>query len=274
MKSSTVDTGATQGEELPSPALLRLFAWYARRYIRRHFHALRLLCGAFPEVPPDRPMIVVLNHPSWWDPLVGLALLRRFPERAHHAPMDAAALAQYRFFRRLGFFGIERGSVRGAAAFLRQGARILARPRTALWVTAQGAFTDARARPIHLQPGLGRLAVRVPGVVVLPLALEYTHWNDRLPEALAAFGEPVGLEGAPETAEEWTRAAANHLEQALDRLAAASSTREPGRFECVISGRTGVQPVYDAWRRLRGVARGLNLRAAGRPSREKVSVAR
>ena len=31
---------------------------------------------------PDGPLIVVLNHPSWWDPLVGLVLAELIPDRA------------------------------------------------------------------------------------------------------------------------------------------------------------------------------------------------
>ncbi len=41
---------------------------------------------------PDGPLIVVLNHPSWWDPLVGFVLTELFPDRAHYFPMDAHAL--------------------------------------------------------------------------------------------------------------------------------------------------------------------------------------
>ena len=50
---------------------------------------------------PDGPLIVVLNHPSWWDPLVGLVLTELFPDRAHYFPMDAHALQRYRIFQRL-----------------------------------------------------------------------------------------------------------------------------------------------------------------------------
>ena len=56
-------------------------------------------------MPDDCPKIVVLNHPSWWDPLVALVLTELFPDHAHHAPMDADALGHDRIFERLGVFG-------------------------------------------------------------------------------------------------------------------------------------------------------------------------
>ena len=48
----------------------RVFRSYARRYIRRHFHALRLSADGLPPEVSNGPLIVVANHPSWWDPLI------------------------------------------------------------------------------------------------------------------------------------------------------------------------------------------------------------
>ena len=94
--------------------------------------------------------MVYLNHPSWWDPLVCLVLAHRcFPGRAAFAPMDAAQLERYRFFRKLGAFGVERGTRHGAAAFLRIGTKVLARPGAMLWLTPQARFADARERPLR-----------------------------------------------------------------------------------------------------------------------------
>jgi 1-acyl-sn-glycerol-3-phosphate acyltransferase len=97
-------------------------------------------------------LIVVLNHPSWWDPLLGLVLTELFADRDHYWPMDADALRRYWVFQRLGAFGIEPATLRGAREFLRTACAILARPRTALWVTAQGRFADPRERPAVIEP--------------------------------------------------------------------------------------------------------------------------
>ena len=64
---------------------------------------------------------MVSNHPSWWDPLVGLALTEFMHERRiHYCPIDVNGLTQYPFLERLGFFGVEVGTTRGSLAFLRQ----------------------------------------------------------------------------------------------------------------------------------------------------------
>ena len=86
--------------------------------------------------------------------------------------MDAAALGRYRFLQRIGVFGIELDSARGAREFLLTSTALLARPDTALWITAQGRFVDARDRPPGLRPGFAHLSRRLERAVVLP-----RHWN-------------------------------------------------------------------------------------------------
>src|ERR671912_485639 len=68
------------------------------------------------------------------------------------APLGAAMLRKYRFFSRLGFFGVDQ-TPRGAAAFLRTAGAICRGPNTAVWVTAEGEFSDVRRRPLRLRPG-------------------------------------------------------------------------------------------------------------------------
>ena len=78
------------------------------------------------------------------------------------------------------------------------------------------------------------LARREPEAVLVPLALEYCFWNERLPYVLAHFGEPVepsGMEAG--------------LEAAMDRLAAAAQRRDEGAFRCLLRGKSGTGGVYD-----------------------------
>jgi 1-acyl-sn-glycerol-3-phosphate acyltransferase len=246
----------------PSPALFRFFAKYARGYVRRHFHAVRM-SGAPPALPPgasaDVPVVVYLNHPSWWDPITCFLVAERFfPTRPHYAAIDAKALERYGLFRRLGFFGVEPGTHRGAAQFLRGGLSVLARPGAMLWVTAEGTFRDARERPVRLAPGLAHLLPRVASpAVVLPLAVEYPFWQERTPELLVRFGEPLNVApGDPRPADEWQHALEQRLERAMDDLRAAAVRQQPAAFETLLGGRAGVGGVYDLWRRSVAFVRG------------------
>jgi 1-acyl-sn-glycerol-3-phosphate acyltransferase len=204
---------------------------------------------------------VVLNHPSWWDPLMGMVLADLFAGYRHYVPIDAAALAQYRIFEPLGFFGVEGGSAEGALAFLRTCSAILSRPRHAVWITAQGRFTDPRERPVELRQGVGHLARRLRGAVILPLAIEYPFWQERYPEALAYFGAPIVVEqGRTHSPEAWLTRVEGALTAAMDALAAEAVTRDEERFEALVGGSVGVGGVYDVWRRVKAALTGRRFR--------------
>lgn len=237
-----------------SPRIVSWFRWYCRRYyFPPHFHALRILrSGLAGDLNPAGPLVVITNHPSWWDPVISALLSTRYPERRVFAPIDAKALESYRFFKKMGFFGVEQGTARGAATFLRVAGRVLGEPDAILWVTAQGRFTDPRQRPVRLMPGLGHALARLEGLAtVLPIALEYPFWDEKSPEALVHFGEPVrvrpdcGLDGAG-----WTDLLSTKLEAAMDQLAQAAIQRDPALFETMQTGKTGVGGMYDRIRRL------------------------
>lgn len=264
--------------------------------LRREFHAVRMLRGdqeilaAIAEVPS--PVIVLVNHPSWWDPLVALALAWKFmPQRTPCGPMDAAQLRRFGFFRRLGIFGVEledarchddqdddgagNGGPDGGRAHRRHGehggaaalAELLARvderfssdALPALWITPQGRFSDAR-EPIRIRPGAAAVAAAHPGCRVAVANIEYAFWQDRRPEvfvACRAIAPPSGAssDGAPGRVgtTAWHRAMRLAMQANADRLAEAVVARDPAAFDLLIGGgSTRIQPIYDLWLRLRG----------------------
>lgn len=243
-----------------SPALFRLFGWYLRWFFFRDFSAVRIALTGLPSLPAGRPVMIFTNHPSWWDPaliiLLSVTVLRA---RAGFGPMDQAALGQYAFLGKLGFFGIEPGSARGAARFLQIGRTVLRDPSAILWIAAEGHFTDPRARPVTLRPGLAHLARRAPGVLMVPMAIEYPFWNERKPEALVRFGLPIEA-GRDRDVAEWTATLSAALEHEMDLLAADALTRDPAKFRVLVSSGGGVGEVYDVWRRARAWSRGRRAR--------------
>ena len=240
--------------------LVWAFGWYLRWLFWRRFNAVRIACAGLPRAPAGRPLIICSNHPSWWDPALFILLQTElFPGRAGFGPMDAAALAKYGLLERMGVFGIELESRRGAARFLETCTRVLAGPGNVLWITAQGEFADARERPIRLRPGIAHLLRRVPDAIVLPLAIEYPFWNEGKPEALAGFGAPIATGdagGRERSVAEWTAVLEAALTQAADDLAVDSLRRDPLVFRRLLAGNAAVGPIYGAYRRLRAVATG------------------
>ncbi len=262
----------TDPERLRSEAWLQFFVRVLTHRLRRSFHAIRLAKPGVPAVPDELPLVIYVNHPSWWDAaLVPVLVARLFASRRSFAPIDAVALQRYAFMRRLGLFGIAQDTYEGASLFLRVGRKILSQPDTLFYLTPQGRFTDVRDRPVRLRPGLAHLLARVPRVTVLPLAVEYPFWDESAPEALVRFGEPMIL-GSSVTAEipEIQALLQAGLSQAMECLADAAVSRDASRFDTLLDGRAGVGGVYDAWRRLRAWRRGEEFDPAHVPREQGV----
>lgn len=240
--------------ERRSPTLWRFTVPWFARFFGRHMNALRIArWGEPPEAARGAPLVVYSNHPAWWDAAVYILLgAELFPERACYAPIDAAMLDRYRFFGRIGAFGIDLASPRGAADFLRTGREVLSRPERSLWVTAQGRFVDSRERPVGLRAGIARLAELAPEAGFVPLAIEYSFWTERGAEALVAFGPLRRAEALrPLERKERLEVLERDLEATMDRLAGDVVSRDPARFRPLIQGKAGIGGVYDLWRRLR-----------------------
>ena len=244
--------------------LLAAFRLYLRWLFWRRFHAVRLARGgAWPDYA-GRPVVLYCNHPSWWDPaLLLLTLPHVLPGRRGFGPMDAASLERYGLFRRMGVFGVEPLSPKGGAAFLRTALAGLRQPGTCLCVTAEGAFTDPRMRPIRLRPGLARLARLCPEAVFLPVALEYSFWNESKPEALLCVGAAV--QPREDSVPDWQLALETGLGETMDRLAALSISRDAARFTRIAGGTAGVGGIYDVYRRVRSLARRQRFAAEHEP---------
>lgn len=233
------------------------------------FGALRVPHWGVPDYPAGRPLVMLANHPGWWDAVLFMLLLRRFfIERPAFMPMDAAALRKYAFMRRLGVFGVEQDSARGAVRFLDTARHVLADPRHMLWMNAPGRFADVRERPVPVAPGVVRLPEIAPQALFIPLAFEYTHWTEKRGEALAAFGPAMDGEtllALPRDAR--AEAIRTALAATMDRLAEDAISRDPARFVTAIEGGRGQGGLYGAWQYVRALARGQRPQLAHAPDR-------
>ncbi|MEM9877854.1 MAG: lysophospholipid acyltransferase family protein [Pseudomonadota bacterium] len=260
MRQAT-DTAAPLRPEGPiaerSEALFRFFAFIMTRQMRSAFRAIRILEPGLPQVPEHTPLMLYTNHPSWWDPAFFIVLSRMIlPHRKAFGPMEAEALERYGFMRRIGVFGLDLETPRGAATFMRTATAILQQPKTCLWITAEGQFTDVRTRPVVLRPGASRVLARTPGALAVPTAFEYPFWKEKRPEALVGFGEPIAATQLPTDREAANQILSHALEETQDRLAAASMAQDATQFRALAAGRRGVGGVFALWQRLSALATG------------------
>lgn len=242
---------------LYDPRRKAFFHFMFSRFFGKHMRALRVARWGMPGTYGARPLVVFANHPGWWDGVAFMVLSARlFGDRRMFSPMDAAALGRYGFMTRIGVFGID-PTARGAAAFLRICASVLAAPDRMIWMNAPGRFSDVRERPVPIAAGMSRLPELAPDALFVPLALDYPFWSERKPEMLCAFGDPIEaatLAALPREARLDQLSAA--LGATMDRLALDAMARDPARFVTMLRGPEGMGGLWQAWRRVRTALRG------------------
>ncbi len=237
--------------QLPTrwPWFINGFRRYVKRLVRKRFHAVRVSKSGGSLPTDSAPILFAMNHPSWWDPMIGAVIVELFPSVAHYIAIDAAMLKKYKGFDKLGFFGVDTGSLRGAVEFLKMGELILSENNRSVWITAQGEFADVRRRPLELKSGVGHLAARLKRGWIIPVAFEYAFWNESQPEALVRFGVPLNMEETG-TGKEWTARVEHALTETLDVLNRETQARDPAKFDTLLGGPVGVGGAYDFFRRI------------------------
>lgn len=243
-----------------SARVYSFFQVYNERLFRKSFNAVRVARGSERALQSasdgDHLLIVLLNHASWWDPLLPMLMERRYvPDRVGFAPIDNAMLAKFAFFRKLGLFGVDldqRASLDSMVAYVRSLRD--EHTRIALWLTPQGEFADPRA-PIRLRPGAAAVASRVPvstdDIRVVSMSIEYTFWIEKRPEALVRFQRVETPERA--TTAGWQRSMTRAMTENRDALASLVISRDPAAFLNLTDGHgPKTSLLYDLWLRLRG----------------------
>lgn len=212
--------------------------------------------GPLPH-PGGGPLLLYLNHSSWWDGYLmyvihRVALRGRFDA---HLLMEERQLRAYRFFTWSGAFSVNRHdaadvrrSQEYAAGLLRGGSR----PR-ALFIFPQGQILPADRRPITVYPGLARIAARAGPITLCPVALRYEFLGEQLPHAFISLG-PAHQLADPADRRATTAEVAARLTAACDALRDDVLGLRLERFRPLLRGRRGIDRRFDAFRRLIGRA--------------------
>ncbi len=102
--------------------------------------------------------------------------------------------------------------------------------------------------------------------MVIPIAIEYCFWGERTPEALIHVGKPIETIGREHTAARWNAMLSARLQRTMDELAELAMTRDPARFQTLVGGAGGSNPIYDAWCRIFALAQGKSFSADHLPT--------
>jgi 1-acyl-sn-glycerol-3-phosphate acyltransferase len=196
----------------------------------------------------DGPLIVYLNHPSWWDGylcfVIDRILLRsRFDS---YLMMEDLQLRSYRFFTWSGAFSVDRTRAESAARSLRYIAALLGREQpSSLFIFPQGTISPNDQRPLRLYRGAAQIAAQLNREVsFLPVALRYEFGKEQRPEALMRIG-PAHRVAPPLHATALTRELQQRLSQNCDQLRDDFLEGRTASYPTIVHGRTGINRLFD-----------------------------
>ncbi|SDN39201.1 lysophospholipid acyltransferase family protein [Alkalicoccus daliensis] len=220
-----------------------IFHNYNKHLIRRNFHGIYLTKNSNPL--PAKGSIVLINHSSWWDPLILFYLNQSIWKKNALAMMSEDGLARFPFFKKIGAFSINPNSPRSivesldyAAAQLRAGKHIFLFP--------QGNEFPLDKRPLQFFSGAGHLKYQVPTAPVIPISFYHGLFHHSKPEWFIHIGAPVS--GAPSwNRKKWTKQMEDYHTQELNYLR-EDIIQENDNFVPLLSG---YQDISTHWERLK-----------------------
>jgi 1-acyl-sn-glycerol-3-phosphate acyltransferase len=180
------------------PLVVRAFELAIRPY---RWLSLRgpLVAGPRGDIPPDRPLLLVSNHTSWWDGFLVRDLQRMLrPESRLFTLMTERELRRHPYLRLMGCVGLEparAGSVLAAFRRLRDERRRDA--HTVFAFFPQGAIWPANRRPLGFARGVSVLARVLAPLTLLPAGIRIEPLNRAAPTAFLSLGQPLDHEGGP-----------------------------------------------------------------------------
>lgn len=204
------------------------------------------------ELPARGPLVVYLNHPSWWDGYAAMLLDRTLLRRAYtsYVMMDQDQLARYPFFRWCGAFSVDRSAPRSALASVEYATRQLARhDDRALWIFPQGELLPNDRRPIDIGAGAARIALGARATL-LPVALRLEFGRAQRPELFIRVGPAHRAEGGRPAA--LTADLSARLTLAVDELRDDVLRGDLRGYRVLLRGRRGIDR---RWDQLRGRGR-------------------
>lgn len=175
-----------------SPVFEHFFHLYNRQLLKRHFH------GIYVKGPHQLPENALFygNHSSWWDGLVWFHLNKVFLHHNIHIMMHEKGLNEFRFFKKLGAYSVNRNQPRDIALSLQYGAELLNSGKSTV-LFPQGDEKHQELRPLGFLPGIVALSEKASAVPLLPAAVCYTFGHQRKQAVYISLGEPHFLNSLP-----------------------------------------------------------------------------
>ncbi|GAE27765.1 phospholipid/glycerol acyltransferase [Halalkalibacter wakoensis JCM 9140] len=166
----------------------KAFHLYNVRLLKKSFYSIYLY--EQERFQPDRPVLFLLNHSSWWDGLVSYFLSQSIISSDSYVMMSEEGLTKYPFFRKLGAYSVTRQTISGLKQSLTYTETLL-KGNKSIWMFPQGEEQHLEKRPLHFQEGAAFLAKRLTDLTVVPITYYYSFGHEQQPDLYIQIGSAI-----------------------------------------------------------------------------------
>lgn len=126
------------------------FCWYINRIIRSDFHRFEF---NKTEIDPNRSILLLANHFSWWDGFLLIQLNRIFLKKRFNVMVNEESYIRHWFFKYLGSFSVKRKS-RSMLETLEYAGSLLQDPENLVVIFPQGKLYSSHIDEVAFEKGL------------------------------------------------------------------------------------------------------------------------
>lgn len=196
----------------------KVFRIYLDRLFKKHFAAFHQL-DETPQIKANYPLLLLPNHSSWWDGFFVYALNQLWFKRRLFLMMLDEQLRNFRFFRRLGAYGIEPKSHKSIREMITYSRSILNGEfgkNVLLCIFPQGELLPWSNKPINFKRGIDKILNNAEAhLSVLPLAMRIEMLAEQRPEVFFMAGKPEFTTGQKASGSEHWQIEMNTLAEKL-----------------------------------------------------------
>ncbi len=203
------------------------------------------------DVSPDRPLILIANHSSWWDAVMPILISLERLNHDAYGVMEERQLKRYGFFRKLGMFSIDREDARSAYRSLEYGAGLIRNTGRVLWLFPQGEIVPNDRRPLRFYSGTARIIRMTGSCSVATVAFRYELLHNERPTAFARIAPPEHFTGIdlPDV-NGLNEHLVRMLTRTMDQLREEVVNEQLEEYEPVLKGKRSID---EWWDRIRGM---------------------
>ena len=164
------------------------FTRFNRLFLQHHFEDIYL--WNHNRFPPNKKTLFLINHSTWWDPLLIFYLNNQVIQSDGYAMMHEDGLHRHPFFKTIGGYSINSSDRRHLMESLHYSVELLNQDKT-VWIFPQGEEQHLEKRPLQFFSGPAFIADRCSDVQIVPISLYYSLEHTKKPNAYIRIGPVI-----------------------------------------------------------------------------------